>query len=143
MTATASARRARIIELSLLGHDAPSIAAEIKLSVRQVRRHLAHPQARAEMAALESSRLREVNRRLGALAPGMVTVLATIAANKSEPTGARVSAARAVLETSLKVTELAELSERISSLEALFAAEAGTASRPSNGQKGVLSWPTR
>ena len=116
MTGTAG-RRAQVVELAVLGHDAATIAERVKLSVRQVRRYLAEAEVRAQVRALEAERLRAVARKAAALGGGAVVVLASIANDKAQPAAARVSAARGLLDTMLKVGELADLNERVLALE--------------------------
>jgi hypothetical protein len=117
MTTTASRRRTQVVELTVVGHDAATIAERVKLSVRQVRRYLAEPEIKAQIRELESERLRAVARKAAALGGSAVTVLATIAADKGQPAAARVSAARGLLDTMLKVGELATIEERLAALE--------------------------
>jgi hypothetical protein len=117
MTAMAGRRRAQVVELTVLGHDATTIAERVALSVRQVRRYLADPEIKSQIRELESERLRAVARKAAALGGSAVTVLATIAADKAQPAAARVSAARGLLDTMLKVGELATIEERLSALE--------------------------
>ena len=119
MTAT-DRRRAHTVELTALGHDAATIAGRVGVSVRQVRRYLAEPETRARLRELEGERLRAVARKAAALGGGAVVVLTTIANDKAQPAAARVSAARGLLDTMLKVGELADLAERIAALEQLM-----------------------
>ena len=121
---TPAARRARIVELTVLGYDAATIGERVKLSVRQVRRYLAEPAVKVQIRDLETERLRAVARRAAALGGSAVTVLATIAADREQPAAARVSAARGLLDTMIKVGELADLGERLTALEERLA-EAG------------------
>ncbi len=130
---TPSVRRARVIELTVLGHDAATIAGQVGLSVRQVRRYLAAPDTRAQIRELEDERLRAVARKAAALGGSAVVVLASIANNKAQP-AARVSAARGgLLDAMLKVGELADLNERVSALEARL-------SEKNSAGKGLRTW---
>src|SRR4051794_159439 len=117
MTSAADRHRARVVELAVLGHDAATIAERAKLSVRQVRRYLAESGIKAQIRELESERLRAVARKAAALGGSAVVVLATIANDKGQPAAARVSAARGLLDTMLKVGEVADLAERVRALE--------------------------
>jgi hypothetical protein len=110
-------RRVQVVELAVLGHDAATIAERVKLSVRQVRRYLAEPEVKTQIRELESERLRAVARKAAALGGSAVVVLASIANDKAQPAAARVSAARGLLDTMLKVGELADLNERVLALE--------------------------
>src|SRR5215207_3147605 len=133
MTSAADRRRARVVELTVVGHDAATIAERIELSIRQVRRYLAEPAVRAQVRELEDERLRAVARKAAALGGTAVTVLASIAADKAQPAAARVSAARGLLDTMLKVSELADVQERLTALEERF----------SDSVKGDARWPAR
>src|SRR5215210_485740 len=117
MTSTATRRRAQVVELTVLGHDAAAIAERVALSIRQVRRYLAEPSIRAQIRELEDERLRAVARKAAALGGSAVVVLATIANDKGQPAGARVSAARALLDVMVKLGETADLAERIAGRE--------------------------
>ena len=117
MTTTADRHRARVVELAVLGHDGATIAERAGVSLRQVRRYLAEPEIRAQIRDLEGERLRAVARKAAALGGGAVGVLASIANDAAQPAGARVSAARGLLDVMLKVGELADLAERVRALE--------------------------
>jgi hypothetical protein len=124
MTSAAERRRARIVELTVLGEDIPAIATEVKLSHRHVRRVLADPDVKAQVRELEGERLRAVARRAANLGASAVDTLKTIATGSKYPAPARVSAARAILDVMIKVGEMQALDERIAAIEAQFAADA-------------------
>src|SRR5215208_8166994 len=117
MTSAAERHRGQVVELTVLGHDAVTIAERVKLSIRQVRRYLAEPAIRARIRELEDERLRAVARKAAALGGSAVVVLATIANDKGQPASARVSAARGLLDVMVKIGEMADLIERIAALE--------------------------
>jgi len=117
MTSAAERHRSQVVELTVLGHDAATIADRVKLSIRQVRRYLAEPAIRARIRELEDERLRAVARKAAALGGSAVVVLATIANDKGQPAAARVSAARGLLDVMVKIGEMADLIERIAALE--------------------------
>ena len=133
MKATATTRRAQVVELTVLGHDAATIAERVKLSIRQVRRYLAEPAIRARIRDLEDERLRAVARKAAALGGSAVVVLATIASDTKQPAAARVSAARGLLDAMLKMGELADLAERVTALEGWL--------QETPDRKGGPSWP--
>lgn len=130
MTAAADRHRVRVVELAVLGDDGPTIAATINLSLRQVRRYLAEPDVRQQIRELEAERLRTVARKAAAMGGSAVAVLATIANDTGQPAPARVSAARALLDTMVRVGELAALEERIAALEAGMAKGGGAEWKP-------------
>ena len=117
VTATAARRRQQLVELTIVGHTTDEIAKRLDVSIRHVRRIAAEPAIRAQIREFESERMRAVARRAAALGGSAVTVLATIANDKGQPAAARVSAARALLDTMIRVGELADLQERIAALE--------------------------
>lgn len=127
-TTTAMRRRAEAIKLTMLGTSVPDIATSLGVSERHVRRLLREPSVREQIAALDRELLKAVSRRAATLAPHALTVLGQIFASKSEPPAARVSAAGRTLDLLLKVTELAELSERIDRLEEQMTPRGGPSS---------------
>lgn len=129
-TSTAIQRRAQVVAQTMSGVAVPDIASKVGVSERHVRRILREPSVRELLQALDSETLRVVARRAAALSAGAVYVLGEIMAAKSSPPAARVSAASKVLETTIKVAELTELSERIERLEAKLAPGGPTAWRP-------------
>jgi hypothetical protein len=116
-TTTADQRRTRVVEMVVLGEDVAAISEAVKLSNRHVRRILAEDDIRRQVRELETERLRAVARKASALGSSAVEVLKTIATDAGQPAPARVSAARALLDTMIKVGELAELAERVQALE--------------------------
>lgn len=118
MTTTADRRRARIVEMVVLGKDVAAIAKAVELSDRHVRRVLADPAVKAQVRDLEDERLRVVARRTAAFGSSAVVVLNAIATGTKYPAPARVSAARAILDVMIKVSELADLQDRVAALEA-------------------------
>jgi hypothetical protein len=134
MTSTADRRRAQVIELTVIGHDAATIAERVGISLRHVRRLLAEPDTKAQLREFESERLRAVARKAAALGGAAVVVLATIANDKAQPAAARVSAARGLLDTMLKVGELASIEERLGALEKRLTATPERKEPPSWGR---------
>jgi hypothetical protein len=118
MTAVAVRRRARILELAVLGENVATIAERVSLSTRHVRRVLAEPETKAQLRELEDERLRTVARKAAALGGSAVDVLEAIATDADQPAPARVSAARTILDIMVKVADLADLAERVAALEA-------------------------
>lgn len=59
-----------------------------------------------------------------------VETLKKVASDESAPASARVSAAKAIIETAIKATEIEELTERVDELERLIMAEEGRKALP-------------
>src|SRR4051794_32704919 len=117
MTATADRRRARVVELVIGGNDASAIAAELGISARHVRRILIEPVIVAQIRELDGERMRAIARQAARLGSGAVAVLASIGGDAAQPAAARVSAARSLLDAMLRVTEIADLADRVQALE--------------------------
>lgn len=116
--ASATRRRGQIIQKTLLGLGVSDIAREVGLSERQTRRILMEPDTRDEIKRLDDEVIRVAARRAAALGSGAILTLGQIMTAKSEPAAARVSAAKAVLDVMLRVSEIASISERLEQLEA-------------------------
>ena len=117
MRKDAATRRQRAIEFAAQGLAPRDIAERIGMSDRTVRTYLSDPTAVAELRKVQEERLRALARRATALAEGALAVLWKVAKDDAQPAPARVAASRAILETTLRMTEVADLAERVSALE--------------------------
>ena len=117
MRKDAATRRQRAIELAAQGLAPRDIAERIGMSDRTIRTYLSDPAAVAELRKVQEERLRALARRATALAEGALLVLWKVAKDDAQPAPARVAASRAILETTLRMTEVADLAERVSALE--------------------------
>lgn len=136
--ATRRTRRALIAALALQGFDNASIAKQANISLRTVARYLADAETRAQIRDAERERLRHVARRAGALGASAITILAQIANDRDEPSGARVAAASRLVDVMLRLHEAVDLAERVAALEAQLRELPDTRSRY---EGGPIPWP--
>ena len=117
-------RRTTILEWAVQGHDAAALAAQTGIPRRTVHWHLSQPETRAELRRLQDARLHGLTRQALAAAGAALAVLQAVAEDAAQPAAARVSAARAVLDTAARLLETADLAERVEALEAVYTARA-------------------
>ncbi len=86
-------------------------------------RYLRAPAVRQELAARQDGILGHVARRLACSMSAALDVLSSIMEDEAANAAPRVSAARAVLESGLRLAELVSLSERVAELERIMAKE--------------------
>ena len=113
----ADTRRQQVVELAAQGLSTREMAERLDLTDRSVRRYMTNPAVVAELRKAQEERLRALARRATALAEGALAVLGAVAKNDGQPAAARVAASRAILETTLRMTEVADLAERVTALE--------------------------
>lgn len=98
----------------------PSIEAAAKatnVSVRTARRWLKLPPVLEALRKEQAETLAAVTRQAVGAMPGALQTLVEIHEDAATPPGARVSAARAVLESSLRFAETVDLEARVTALE--------------------------
>ncbi len=117
MRKDAAATRQRILELAAAGVGPRAIAREVGVTDRTVRHHLNSAEAEAELRRLQDERLRLLTRRALDGADGALEVLRAVAEDGAQPAGARVTAARALLDAALRPAETRDLAERVAALE--------------------------
>ena len=117
MRKDAAVRRQRIIELAADGLGPKAIAGQLDVTDRTVREHLNDPATVAALRAIQGERLRAITRRALATAATALEVLEVVAL-RGNAEGARVMAARAILDHTHKLLEAHDLAERITALEA-------------------------
>ena len=86
-------------------------------------RYLRAPAVRRELAERQDGILAHVARRLASEMGTALDVLSEVMGDTEVHPGARVSAARAVLESGLRLAELVTLSERVAALKRIVARE--------------------
>ncbi len=116
MRKDAAVRRQRIIELAADGLGPKAIAAQLGVTDRTVREHLNDPATVAALRGIQGERLRAITRRALATAATALEVLEAVAL-RGGAEGARVMAARAILDHTHKLLEAQDLAERIAALE--------------------------
>lgn len=113
-----SRREARLVSALLASSSVGDAAALAGVSERSASRYLARAEVRAELARRQAGVLAHVSARLLEAMSESVEVLRELQRDEHASASARVSAARAMLESGLKLSELVALSERVAILEA-------------------------
>lgn len=108
----------RAFVVALFGHTVEGAAAEVGISPRTAWRWLAQAHVKEAVQQAQQEALQAVTRQAVQAMSEALGVLQEVAADRQSPTGARVSAARAILENALRFAETVDLSERVSALEA-------------------------
>ena len=117
MRKSAAVRRAEVLELTARGCSPRAIAAQLGLTDRQIRHYLHDPQTRAELRQMQDDRLRALSRQTLDAAGSALDVLRDVAESGTQPAAARVAASRAILEATTRLLEVADLAERVTTLE--------------------------
>lgn len=117
-----SARQRRFVAAVIAAPDVRAAAGAAGIGERTAWTYLAMPEIRAELAARQDAVIGHVARQLGQRMGDALEVLTDLM-HSAESEAARVSAARAVLDTGLKLAELVSLQDRVAALEALLGGE--------------------
>ena len=125
MRKDAVARRQRIVELAADGLGPRAIAERLGVTDRTVREHLHDPAVGRELRRFQDERLRLLTGRALDGAGVALGVLRGVAEDGAQPAGARVTAAKALLEAALRLVETRDLAERVAALEAQVTTEQG------------------
>ena len=113
-----SRREARFVSALLASSSVGDAAAVAGVSERSASRYLAREAVRAELARRHAGVLGHVAARLVGAMSESLEVLRAVQSDTCASASARVSAARAILESGLKLSEVVALSERVAILEA-------------------------
>ena len=113
----APARRQRIVVLAADGLGPRAIAERLGVTDRTVREHLNAPEVAAELRRLQDERLRLLTRRALGGADVALGVLRDLAEDGAQPAGARVTAAKALLDAALRLVEATDVAERLDHVE--------------------------
>jgi len=105
------------VEALAAGQNVTQAAVTAGVGRRTAARYHQDPSVRAALAAAQSDALGQVTRRAVAEMVKALDTLAGIMANERASPSARVAAARAVLESGLRFTELCDLARRVDDLE--------------------------
>jgi len=103
-------------------HDAAKLA---QVGTRTADRWIADPAVKLALAEAQSAALGAVTRQLVDAMTDAIATLEGIHLDGDNPATARVSAARAILDSGLKYAELVDLAERVTELEKRVMAERG------------------
>jgi predicted ArsR family transcriptional regulator len=125
MRQDAATRRQRVLELLAEGHTPQEAAAQLGVSLRTVRAYLAAPDVRATLRRLRDERLQRLAGRALADAAGALTALRAMLNDPLVSPAVRVSAASKLLDVALRLTEQADLAERVEVLEELVQERGG------------------
>ena len=113
----AATTRRRCVELAAEGGGPKAIAEALGLAGRTVRGHLNNPEVAAELRRLQDERLRLLTRRALGGADVALGVLRDLAEDGAQPAGARVAAAKALLDAALRLVEATDVVERLDHVE--------------------------
>ena len=112
-----TARQARFTLALWTSPTIQAAAQAVSISERTARRWVKLPKIVAALREQQAEALAAVTRRAVAEMPGALQTLVEIHQDDAVPPGPRVSAAKAVLESSLHFTEVVDWEQRISDLE--------------------------
>lgn len=117
-----SAKHQRAVAALLNEPTIRAAAAALGVHERTLHTWLNEPAFEAEYRRVRREAVRHAVAQLQRHAAGAAAALGAIATDPREPTPARVSAAKAVLELALRAIELEDLDARVAALEAATAA---------------------
>ncbi len=109
--------RRRCVGLAAEGRGPKAIAEALGIADRTVRGHLNNPEVAAELRRLQDERLRLLTRRALGGADVALGVLRALAEDTEQPSGARVTAAKALLDATLRLVEATDVAERLDHVE--------------------------
>lgn len=114
---TLSTRQRRFVASAVVAPTVREAARSAGVGETTAWRYLADPAVRAALVERQDGVLAHVARRLASEMSDALDVLHGVMTDASANDGPRVSAARAVLESGLRLAELVTLAERVSVLE--------------------------
>jgi DNA-binding MurR/RpiR family transcriptional regulator len=100
-------------------------AQKAKIGEATLWRYLREPGFREQYRDARRSLIEALQARLQARADGAAQALSDIAEDDTKPASARVAAARAIIESAIKLHEQTELEERLKAIEAALEAQKG------------------
>lgn len=112
-----SAKKRRLVAALASSRTVKDAADKAKIAERTAWRYLADPAVKAELAAGQDVLLTMATRGLVEDMQTARMVLKAVMLDRDSPPSARVSAARAILEASLRFAEMVALAERVAALE--------------------------
>ena len=117
---TLSARQQRFLAVLLTSPTVRAAAEAAGISERTGWRYLADAEVKRALSQALDSELAHATRRAVTAMTGALETLEGIHRDPGAPTGARVSAARAILDVGPKLREALDLAERVARLEGQF-----------------------
>lgn len=118
-------RQQRTVAALLAARNVREAAKQVKVPERTVYTWLNEPRFRAALYEAEGHLIDSATRRLLAHQDVALTVILHIMADKENAASVRLKAAQAVLDQLLKLRELRNVEQRLTSLEALYAQQSG------------------
>lgn len=115
---TLTAKQSQFLAALMTTPTVERAAAVAGISTRTAWRWLRLPEVQAALRDVQDETLRAATRQAVAAIGMAVATLEAVMANPGAPAGAKVSAARTILDAAAKLTETADLARRISDLEA-------------------------
>lgn len=112
-----SARQRRFVAALVAAPTVRDAARAAEIGETTAWRYLQEPSVRSALAERQDAVLRQVSLDLAGEMGAALDVLGSIMRDEKASAGARVSAARAVLDSGLKLAELVTLAERVAALE--------------------------
>lgn len=119
------ARQARLVGLLASGLTTGQAAAQLNVTERQARRWRALPAVRSALDGLTRDAMQGASSRLSDLLSAAAEALGGIVRDPTCPPGARISAARVIIEGAIRLRETNDLDERLSVIEARLRERAG------------------
>lgn len=112
-------RDTRLVSILIASPTIKQAAKTAGISERRIYQRLQEPEFSRLYYKACSNSLRQATAELQKANTSAINALVNIAGDKKQPSAARVTACRTILEYSLRLTEITELQERISALEAV------------------------
>ena len=116
-TGALSAKQTAVITALLETRTVADAAAKTGTPARTIYRWLLDPDFKQALQVAESGMIDEAVRRLLGMQQTALTALQVVMMSKDTPPGARVAAARTVLDSMLKLRELRTVEDRLTALE--------------------------
>lgn len=114
---TTRIRRQQAMELLARGLPPSDVALQLGVSLRTIRRYLEDGELLAELRRAQSERIEALLRAALQVAPQSLLTLHQVAADPDAPERARVAAARAVIQHTVHLYDVADLARRVERLE--------------------------
>lgn len=117
MISDLTAKQARLVAALMTSRTVGEAAARAGVSERTARRWCRLPAVRRALSEAQDETLKQATRRAVAAVTEAVGILQVIMSDPNASAAARVSAARCILDAAARLTETAELADRVSALE--------------------------
>jgi phage terminase small subunit len=115
--ATLSPRQRRFVNAVLTARTIREAASKVKVAESTAWRWLALPGVKAALCEAQDAALAQSARAVAALLTNALDTLSDVMGDSGAPVGARVSAARTILENAVRLVDVVSLAERVAELE--------------------------